>query len=152
MPHRILEAPARAAVVESSIEIEASPERCFDVFFDGIRDWFFETEETKSVRPARIERKLGGRFYVEYADGTENLLAIVTMIKPGRELRLKGDFTVPQAFTANVTVRFQAGSSGTLVAIEHRMSGEFDEDIPAGFDEGWTDGLEKLKTLVESDA
>ena len=141
----------RAAIVNCEIEIGAGAKQCYHSFFDGIGDWFYEDEETRKSRPSRIEEQLGGRFYIEEPEtGNQNLLAIVTMLKPNRAIRLRGDFTIPQAFVANVMIRFEAiDDARTRVTIEHRMAGEFDEDLPAGFDEGWMDGLEKLKVLIE---
>ena len=39
---------------------------------------------------------------------------------------------------------------GTRLTILHRMSGEFPDDFPAAFDDGWMHGLQELKKLVES--
>ncbi|MGD1915555.1 MAG: SRPBCC domain-containing protein [Phycisphaerales bacterium] len=71
------------------------------------------------------------------------------MLKPKRMIRLRGDCTMPSAFVANMTIAFEADGAGTRVSVEHRMAGEFDADLPAGFEEGWQDGLQKLKTLCE---
>lgn len=149
MATKLSERPCRVAHVEVETTIAAAAERVFDAFFEDTAEWFYESEETKRTRPARIERRVGGRFYIALEDGGENMLAFVTMIKPNREVRLRGDCTIPQAFVANMTVKFEAVAGGTRVGVSHRMAGEFDDDLPAGFDEGWTDGLAKLKALVE---
>ncbi len=183
MPVTLSDRPARIALVECSIQIAASRKRCFRAFFRDVEDWFYESEESRKTRPARIEPKLGGRFFIESDNGDRNLLANVTLIKRNREIRLRGDFTIPHAFIANVTIRFEDASPpapppapppppegsapssapraedadhedqpsrSTRISITHRMSGEFDDDLPKGFHEGWLDGLNKLKALVES--
>lgn len=145
---------ARVAVVETEIEIAARVPTVFDAWFEDTAEWFFESEDSKSVRPAVCERRVGGRFYMDlsqqFAPGDQNTLATVTMIKTNREIRLRGDCTIPSAFVANMTIRFEETGGGTRVKVSHRMCGEFDDDLPKGFEEGWYDGLEKLKALVES--
>jgi uncharacterized protein YndB with AHSA1/START domain len=152
MGHRIEDGAGQVARVECTVDVSASRSRCFDAFVNETAEWFYETEATRQSRRAVLEPTLGGRFFIRSENGDENLLALVTMLKRDRELRLRGDFTIPQAFVANVTVRFDDAEGGTRISVEHRMAGEFDDDLPAGFDEGWTDGLEKLKRHVETSA
>jgi len=71
------------------------------------------------------------------------------MIKPNKAIRMRGDCTIPSAMVCNMTITFEETSGVTTVTVDHRMSGEFDDDLPAGFEEGWQDGLQKLKTLCE---
>lgn len=150
MSTKLLEQPARVAVIEMAMEMNAPREKVFEAFINDTADWFYETEETKHTHPARIDPRVGGKFSIYYENGDENLLAMVTLIKKNKELRLRGDFTVPQAFVANVTIKFEDSGKGTNVSIVHRMAGDFSDDMPAGFDGGWLDGLEKLKAHVES--
>lgn len=149
MGTKLLDQPARVAIVETAIEINAARGRVFDAFFDDIADWFYESEESRDARPAKIERRVGGRFSITYPNGDENMLAWVTMIKEGREVRLRGDCTMPQAFIANMTVKFEDAGGGCRVSITHRMAGEFYDEMPGEFEEGWGDGLSKLKKLCE---
>jgi len=141
---------ARVAIVETEIEIAAGVETVFDAWFEDAADWFYESEESRKTKRTVMERKVGGRAYIDLGDGDENHMAFVTMIKTNREVRLKGDFTCPFAFLANVTVKFEASGDGTKVSITHRMAGEFPDDYPEGFEEGWLDGLQKMKKLLES--
>lgn len=149
MGTRILDVPARIALVEVSIEIDAAREKVFRSFLEDTADWFYESEETKASKPTTIDPRVGGVFSIKHDNGDENMLAFVTLIKKNKELRFKGDCTMPQAFTANMTVKFEDAGKGTKVTVDHRMCGEFSDDLPAGFEEGWLDGLEKLKALVE---
>lgn len=142
-----------ASVVQTEITIDASPTKVYDLFFDRPNDWFYESEENRKTQTTKAERKIGGHFYIETArpDGPpdHNVIGTITMLKPGRKIRMRGDCTVPNAFIANMTVAFEPAGNGTRVSIEHRMAGEFDDDLPAGFEEGWQDGLQKLKKLAE---
>ena len=150
MSTRILDEPARVAVVEIEIEIDAEREEVYRTFVERTGDWFYENEASRKTHATILEHELGGRLFIRtLANGDENMMASVTMIKKNRKLRLKGDYTVAQAFVANVTVAFEDVPGGTRVAIEHRMAGDFSDDLPGGFDEGWMDGLLKLKRLVE---
>lgn len=136
-----------------SIDINAKPRAVFDAWFDGCADWFYESEETRAWQKAVMERHVGGRFYMENTGGPKpgkiNLLAFITMIEPGRKLRLRGDFTMPSAVTANATVTFEEHNGGCRLLVEHRMVGECAADDARSFETGWLDGMTKLKSLVE---
>ena len=93
---------------------------------------------------------MGGRFYIELPDGGFNVIGELTMIKPNHKIRMRGDCTMEKAVLMNMTISFEDASEGTRVSIDHRMSGEIPDDFPEGFEEGWLDGLQKLKKLVES--
>ncbi len=149
MGAKLLDTPARVAVVETAVEIAASREKVFDLFFEGAADWFYENEDSRTSQPARIERRVGGIFSMTYQNGDENMLGWVTMIKEGKKVRLRGDCTMPGAVIMNMTVAFEDAGSGCRVSISHRMAGEFADSDPADFEAGWADGLSKLKALCE---
>lgn len=144
----------RSFAFELSVDIDAEPSAVFDAWFDGCADWFYESEETRGWQKAVMERHVGGRFYMENTGGPKpgkiNLLAFVTMIEPGRKLRLRGDFTMPNAMTANATVTFEEYNGGCRLLVEHRMVGECAEEDARCFEEGWLDGMNKLRSLVEA--
>lgn len=142
--------PARIAHVVCEIEIAAPKETVYRAWFDDVNNWFYENDEARQTRPTRCEEKIGGKFYLEYPGGGFNIIGELTMIKKNEKIRLRGDCTMPDAMIANMTVSFLAEGSGTRVRVEHKMFGEFDDDTPAGFEEGWMDGLVKLKKLLES--
>ncbi|MFT5424095.1 MAG: DNA-binding transcriptional ArsR family regulator/uncharacterized protein YndB with AHSA1 [Phycisphaerales bacterium] len=145
---------ARVAVITTEIQIDARVSTVFDSWFADAADWFYESEDSRATKKTVMQRLVGGRAYIDLADSTgpgdQNTMAIVTMIKTNREVRLCGDFTCPHAFIANVTIKFEEVGDGTAVRITHRMAGEFPDDYPAGFEEGWLDGLTKLKRLLEA--
>lgn len=142
-----------ATVVQTEITIDAPPQKVYDLFFDRAHDWFYESDEKRQTVKTIVERKLGGHFYFETKrpDGPpdQNVLGTITMLKPGRKIRMRGDCTIPNAFIANMTIAFEPSGNGTRVSVEHRMAGEYPDDLPAGFEEGWQDGLQKLKKLCE---
>lgn len=150
MSTEFLKTPPRAAVVQTRIEISAPPAKVYDIFIERCGDWFYENEESRTATPTRMDNHVGGKCSIHLPDGGENLIAMITMLKPGRKIRMSGDCTVPNAFASNMTISFEEHNGGTSVHVEHRMAGEFPDDLPAGFEEGWADGLSKLKTLIES--
>ncbi len=150
MSSEILATPARVAVVDCAIEIQAPREEVYRAFLHRPSEWFCDRSQTPPEQPCILEPVLGGRMFLRTrANGDENLMAFVTLLKENREVRLRGDFTVPQAFVANVTIRFEDIDGGTRVSIHHRMAGDFSDDMPPGFDEGWTDALRQLKEIIE---
>lgn len=150
MGAKFLDTPARVAVSEIEIVIDAPKETVYRAWFDSPNDWFYEDEESRKTSPTRCEERLGGRFYMELPNGGFNVIGEITMIKPNHKIRMRGDCTMPQAVLMNMTIAFEDVDGKTKVSIDHRMSGEIEDDFPEGFVEGWMDGLEKLKKLVES--
>lgn len=144
--------PVRSAHVVCEITIDAPRERVYRAWFDRTADWFYEKEPGLHDGASHCEEKLGGKFYMDVPGGGFNVLGEVTMIKPGRKIRLRGDCTMPDAFIANMTIAFEDAGAGTRVSVDHRMSGDFDDNLPAEFEEGWMDGLTKLKALAEGRA
>lgn len=155
MSSKFLDTPARISESHIEITINAPKELVYRTWFDEPHNWFYESDATKNTTPTRWEEKMGGRFYTELPDGGFNVIGELTMIKPNNKIRMRGDCTMPQAVLMNMTISFEtvgdgAGGGSTKVAIDHRMSGEIPDDFPEGFVEGWDDGLQKLKKLVES--
>ncbi len=150
MGAKFLEQPARVAVSEIEIEIDAPKDAVYRAWFDDPNLWFYESEESSRETPTRCEERMGGRFYIELPDGGFNVIGEITMLKPNHKIRMRGDCTMPQAVLMNMTIAFEETNGRTKVSIDHRMSGEVDDDFPDGFVEGWMDGLVKLKELVES--
>lgn len=150
MGAKFLDQPARVAVSEIEIDIDAPKEAVYRAWFDDPNLWFYESEEKSRITPTRVEERLGGRFYIELPDGGFNVIGEITMLKPNHKIRMRGDCTMPQAVLMNMTIAFEESGGTTTVSVDHRMSGEIPDDFPDGFVEGWMDGLVKLKALVES--
>lgn len=160
MPVKTIDQAPRIAEVQCEIVINAPRQKVWDAFINEPNNWFYPDHD-RAAKSTHLEPFLGGKMYLrdEVGDkaGDENLMAIVTLLRPGRKIRLKGDFTMPLAMVANATISFEdapgegEGSGGaTRVHVDHRMLGEFGDEDPAGFQEGWLDGLQKLKALVEA--
>ena len=150
MGAKFLEQPARVAVSEIEIEIDAPKDVIYRAWFDDPNLWFYENEESQKNTPTRCEERIGGRFYIELPDGGFNVIGEITMLKPNNKICMRGDCTMPQAIIMNMTIAFEESNGKTKVSIDHRMSGEINDKFPEEFVEGWMDGLVKLKALVES--
>lgn len=148
---KLHEEPARVAHVVAEIEIAAPRGKVYRAWFDRVGDWFYENEEARKTRPTRWEgERIGAKCYLEYPGGGFNVIGELTMVKPGEKIRMRGDCTGEEAFFANMTVSFTDTPGGTRVRVDHRMTGQFADPVPGEFEEGWLDGLVKLKALVES--
>ena len=150
MSSKFLDTPARISESVIEISINAPKELVYRTWFDEPHNWFYESDATKDTAPTRCQEKMGGKFYTELPDGGFNVIGELTMIKPNHKIRMRGDCTMPQAILMNMTISFEQVGDTTKVSIDHRMSGEIPDDFPEGFVEGWDDGLQKLKELVES--
>ncbi len=150
MSTKCIETPSRIALAQTEIVINAPKELVYRTWFDEPENWFYQNEETKATNTTRCEEKVGGRFYFDLPDGGFNVLGEITMIKPNYKIRMRGDCTVPLAVIMNMTICFEDVDGGTRVSVDHRMAGEICEDMATDFEEGWADGLGKLKKLVES--
>lgn len=150
MPVKFIDKPARIALVQAQIDIKATKEAVFEAWFERTHEWFYEHAKDIQERPTRCERRLGGHFYLELPGGGFNALAQITMIKPNKAIRMRGDCTQPNAVVINMTITFEESGGVTTVKVDHRMAGEFEDDLPAQFEEGWTDGLTKLRALLQA--
>lgn len=149
MSTKTIDTPVRIAVAACEVHIAASPQKVYEMFLNEPQNWFFESEESKSKTPTRCENTIGGKFYIELPEGGFNTIGEITMLKPGQKIRMRGDCTMPQAVLMNMTISFDGTDGGTLVSVDHRMFGEFDDSAPAEFEAGWQHGLDNLRDLVE---
>ena len=150
MTTKTIDSPARIAVATCEVHIAADPQKVYDLFLNEPQNWFYESEESKAKTPTRCQNEIGGKFYIELPDGGYNTIGELTMLKPGKKIRMRGDCTMPQAVLMNMTIAFEETDGGTRVSIYHRMFGEFDDSAPAEFEAGWQDGIDKLKILAEA--
>jgi len=147
---KLMEDPARIAHVACEIVIDAPREQVYRTWFDRTSDWFYENEPNEHDGDSHLEEKMGGKFYMDTPGGGFNVIGELTMIKPNEKIRLRGDCTMPNAVVINMTISFEDHANGTRVTVDHRMAGEFPDKLPGEFEEGWMDGLTKLKKLVET--
>lgn len=134
--------------IVESITIEASPDRVFDAYVNHIDSWWTRrgtyrysfAPETTEPRHIRFDPHLGGRFYEEFADGSQYTIGHITAWNP------PGDFTytwqAPDWPTeTTISVRFEAIEAHTLVEVTH--SGFGIDGVPAAGD-GYAIGLREI--------
>ncbi len=113
--------------VKKQVFVEASQERAFRVFSEGIDRWWpREHHIGKSpLKRAVIEPRQGGRWYSICEDGSECDVGKVLAWEPPRRLLLAWQITAQwqydPSFETEVEVTFTAeGSKKTRVDLEHR--------------------------------
>lgn len=117
----------RPAPVRKSIFVNAPPGRAFDVFTNGIGQWWPKTHKIGGVdelaRPV-IEPREGGRWYQLGVDGSECEIGKVLAWEPPSRLllawQLNPDWSYDRDLVTEVEVTFIAEGSGTRVDLEHR--------------------------------
>ena len=114
--------------VEFTIDVEASVERAFRVFAEGIDDWWPRTHHIGQVEMSVVvlEPRVGGRWYEIGVDGSTCDWGVVLEWQPSRHIamswHLDGEFKYrPEADTASrVDVWFHPGpAGGTTVTLTH---------------------------------
>jgi len=139
--------------VRQSVVVEASPERAFYVFTDGMTSWWPTDSHSIGDRPmaeAVIEPRTGGRWYERADDGTEcDWGRVLAWEPPDRVVlawQISADWTADPSIHTEIEVRFTAENGGpparTRVDLEHRgleSFGERAEQMRAifGSDGGW---------------
>ena len=148
--------------VVKELVVEASQERAFQVFTDGIDRWWpREHHIGKSpLKRAVIEPKQGGRWYAICEDDTECDTGRVLAWEPPRRLLLSWQLTFKWEydpdFVTEVEVTFAAqGPKRTLVRFEHRNLERYGEAAPElrkalAAQDGWVKTLDTFKHVAES--
>jgi uncharacterized protein YndB with AHSA1/START domain len=135
--------------VRKEVVVEASAEKAFRVFTDGIDSWWPRGHHigTSPLKRAFIEPREGGRWYSESEDGSECDTGKVLVWDPPRRLVMTWQITAAwkfdPAFVTEVEVNFTAdGPNRTKVALEHRNLERYGAVAAAvrtqiGADSGW---------------
>ncbi|MEM9066648.1 MAG: metalloregulator ArsR/SmtB family transcription factor [Planctomycetota bacterium] len=139
-------ADSRIAKIEQQITIKATPEAVFRAFTEDTEAWFFNGP---GQPPCRLEPKLGGMLYQDEGDGAGTVFAMITKFKPGKAIAMSGEFCCREACLNNVTFTFEDADGATLMKLDHRLSGEFDDNYLEEFRVGWEELAGALKTHVE---
>lgn len=148
-------------VVRHSLVVDATPERAFTVFTEGIATWWpLDTHHIGPVTPETtiIEPREGGRWYERSPDGTELEIGRVIAWDPPVRVELawelSTDYKHDPAIDTRVEVRFTPEGEGrTRVDLEHRgleAYGDEGERVRGTFGSpgGWPGLLERFATTA----
>ena len=106
--------------INKSIRVERPPEISFRVFVEAIGEWWPKgpSFNGKLLADMVIEKRIGGRFFERYADGTEYEIGRITAFQPPSLLGFT--WRAPSwEQTTQVEIRFTAEGAGTRVELEH---------------------------------
>ncbi len=151
-----------AAPVRTSIVVEASQERAFEVFTAEIGSWWPADKHILAGELAEMEfePRVGGRIIDRAVDGSESCWARVLAYEPPDRLVFSWDISLRWQIesdadkTSEVEVRFIAeGEERTRVELEHRALERHGEGWEAmrdavGSPNGWGDGLRSFAAYL----
>ena len=139
--------------IRKSIRVERSPEISFKVFCEQIGRWWPKGPSFggKELADMIIERRVGGRFYERYVDGTEYQIGEVTACQPPSLVAFTWRAPSWEVRT-QVEIRFSAEGDGTRVELDH--SG-WDQDAKTreahkSYDGGWDTVLGHFHGFAEA--
>jgi len=139
----------RPAPVRKTIHVNASPERAFDTFTNGIGRWWPKSHHISKAefdRPV-IEPHEGGRWYELGVDGSQCDIGKVLAWEPPSRLllawQLTPEWTYDPELITELELLFTPEGEGTRVDLEHRhfeRMGERAEETRQSVDSpnGWT--------------
>jgi uncharacterized protein YndB with AHSA1/START domain len=153
---------AQDTSVRTSIVVEATVERAFSVFTDGIASWWPPEHHLLEGELADMvfEPRAGGHVYDRGVDGSECRWARVLVYEPPNRFVISWDISTRWQLetdldkTSDVEVRFVAEAPDrTRVELEHRnldRHGEGWEQMrdSVGSPDGWHGGLELFAQAV----
>lgn len=112
--------------VQADVTVNATPERSFEIFTDGMRHWWPASYHIGDgeLADVRIEPKTGGRWYEVTTDGTECDWGYVISWDPPDGLalawQLTPEFGYDPSLVTTVEIRFTEVEPGrTRVTLEH---------------------------------
>jgi len=122
-------ATAESSSVRKTITVQASVERAFGVFTEGVDSWWPRTHHIgkSPMKKCFIEGREGGRCYSAQEDGTDCVWGQILVWEPPQRFVMAWQITHEWGFEADlakaseVEVRFTAVGDGvTRVDLEHR--------------------------------
>ena len=135
------------AAIRKTIEVQASPDRAFDVFARRMGEWWHKEHSIAvgtTQKDVIVEPSPGGRWYELGADGSEHPWGHVIDYDPPRRLllawQLNREFVFDPELLTEVEARFEPTESGTRVHFEHRhleRMGAGTVELLEGMDGGW---------------
>ncbi|HVV91904.1 MAG TPA: SRPBCC family protein [Hyphomicrobiales bacterium] len=126
------------APVRSSVRVNATQRRAFEVFTAGMGRWWLKTHKIGAVEMADtvVEPRVGGRWYEKGVDGTECEWGRVLAWEPPSRLvlawQINGRWQFDPDLVTEVEIRFiPDGEDGTRVELEHRNIERFGAEADA---------------------
>ena len=141
--------------IRKSISVACQPEIAFRVFTEEIGRWWPLKEGFSFGRDRAldiiIERRVGGRFFERFTDGTEFEVGRVTAFQPPHAVTLTWKAPDWEGLT-EIEIRFISEGGGTRVELEHRgwEQGPIMEKIGKSYDGGWNVILAKYSSRTAS--
>jgi uncharacterized protein YndB with AHSA1/START domain len=146
-------------LVRRTIAVQAPPEHVFEVFVNRIDLWWPRSHHIgKDPRfTARLESKVGGRWYEVGSDGQECDWGRVLAYEPPGRLVLSWDITADwkhdPGLGTEVEVLFRREGEGTRVELEHRKIERYGSHAEAmlgvfSSERGWSGVLRALAELA----
>jgi len=133
------------------VMIEASPEKDWKALVNP-SGWFgFDPDKSKWPK-STLELWPGGRWISESQDGSLALHAVLTLIEPGKLLRLSGPVGLSHLPVNNVFIfELQPKGAGqsTLLRFCQRTFGFVTTDQKKKYQHGWSQLLPQIKALAE---
>jgi len=134
--------------IRESVVIDADRDAVFDAYVEHIDSWWIRrgryrysfAPETTEPRTIRFEPRRGGRFYEEFADGSQYTIGEIVEIDPPELLRYTWKAPDWPAVTT-ITVRFTEHEGRTTVAVTHEGFGV--DGVP-DIGESYADGLREI--------
>ena len=149
-------------IVRKSIVIRAPAAHVFSIFVEHHNVWWPRSHHIGSTDSftARLEPRVGGRWYETGSDGSECDWGRVLVWEPPHRLVLSWDINAQWEYDPRIAneveIRFiPEGSEQTLVELEHRgieRFGENADNMRSAFDSpgGWSGILAELAKASES--
>ena len=142
------------APVRKSIVVKAQLDIAFDVFTNGLTHWWPPNTGLgkKPIQKVLLEPRLGGRWLERSEDGTETVVATISVWEPPHRFvmlwHMTGQFKADQTIKSEVEVRFVAdGPDATRVDLVHdkfeNLGAEDGAIVRDAVNGGWPGMLER---------
>ena len=152
----------KPAAIAKTFTVRATPQKAFAVFTDGFDRWWPRTHHTGAspLKAAILEPGVGGRWYSQHEDGSENEWGDVLVWEPPSRVvvawRINAQFVYEPDLLTEVDVRFtDLGNGETRIDFEHRGLERFGDSEAArktltSMDGGWSLILDSFKTVASA--
>jgi uncharacterized protein YndB with AHSA1/START domain len=150
--------------VRKTVTVDASRERCFEVFTTGFDSWWPRGHHIGGAEMAEavMEPRAGGRWYERDVDGSEcDWGRVLVFERPSRLVlawQINGEWKYDPSLVTEVEFTFtELAPRSTRVDVEHRNLDRFGEHTDAmraafGSDGGWNGLMERFAGAVAATA